>query len=456
MPFPTKYLAALALLLTCAGCAASDGAAQTEVRGEEQAAAPVSSEWTSLAVPLTGAPTDHDPLVQAARDTRFVLLGESSHGTHEYYRDRGIISERLVRELGFGAVAIEGDWSSTYRVNLYVRGLGTDKTAEQALSGYRNFPRWMWRNAEFRDFIDRLRNWNLAQPPERRVGVYGMDVYDLFDAQDAVVAYLRRSDPAAAARAQRHYRCFASYNKSSHAYGEAARRQSSSCEDEAAAVVAEVRRLPRPEAPAEAESHFAAVRAAASVAGGEAYFRSVYAGSMSWNVRDQQMARNLDEIAEHVGRVSGRPGKVVAWAHNSHMGDARATFAARQGELNIGQLMRQRHGEAALLVGFFTYTGTVMAAPEWDAPGRVYQVRPALAGSYSDLFHRSGIPAFSLVLRRNKELARHFGQPRLQRAIGVIYRPETERQSHYFDARLSEQFDAILFFDRSRAVTPLR
>jgi erythromycin esterase-like protein len=456
VPFCRNLLAIFGVLLTVAGCAASEGAAQSEDTARAAQSPAASSDWARLAVPLTGAPSDHDPLVQAARDARFVLLGESSHGTHEYYRDRALISERLVRELGFGAVAIEGDWSGTYRVNLYVRGRGGDRTAEQALSGYRNFPRWMWRNAEFRDFIDRLHNWNLTQPPERRVGVYGMDVYDLFDAQDAVIAYLRRVDPAATGRAQRHYRCFAPYNRSSHAYGEAARRQSSSCEDEAAAVVAEVRRLPRPEAPAEAESHFTAVRAAASVAGGEAYFRSVYAGSMSWNVRDQQMARNLDEIADHVGRVSGRPGKVVAWAHNSHMGDARATFAARQGELNIGQLMRQRHGEAAFLVGFFTHGGTVMAAPEWDMPGRVYQVRPALPGSYSDLFHRSGMPAFSLVLRGNKELARQFGQPRLQRAIGVIYRPETERQSHYFDARLSEQFDAILFFNRSRGVTPLR
>ncbi len=385
-----------------------------------------------------------------------MLLGESTHGTHEYYRERGRISDRLIRELGFGAVAIEGDWSATHRVNRYVRGTGPEKTVEQALAGYRNFPQWMWRNAEFRDFIDRLRTWNMGQPEARRVGVYGMDVYDLFDAAEAVHAYLARVNPAAAERARREYRCFAPYRRDAHAYGAAARRAVRSCREEAAAVVAEMARIPRPEAPGDAAQHFAAVRSAASVAAGEEYFRTVYAGSLAWNVRDQHMARNVEEIAEHVARQSGRPGKVVVWGHNTHAGDARATFAANRGELNLGQLMRQRHGESALLVGFFTYTGQVMAAPEWDRPGRVYDVRPALPGSYADVFHQSGVPAFSLLLRGNKDLVRRFGEPRLERAIGVIYLPESERQSHYFEARISEQFDAIVFFDRTRAVTPLR
>jgi erythromycin esterase-like protein len=450
-----RFLASLAFLVAVSACAAPEGAAQAEERTAAATPAP-SGEWAKRVLPLLEQPNDHDPIVAAARDARFVLLGESTHGTHEYYRERARISERLIRDLGFGAVAIEGDWSSTWRVNQYVRGLGRDRTAEQALSGYKNFPQWMWRNAEFRDFIDRLRTWNLAQPPERRVGVYGMDVYDLFDAQDAVVAYLRRVSPEAAERARREYRCFASYNRSSHAYGEASRRESRSCEEEAAAVVAEVRRIPRPDTAAEAEEHFAAVRAAASVAGGEAYFRTVYAGSMAWNVRDQQMARNVEEIAEHVGRQAGRTGKVAVWGHNTHAGDARATFAANRGELNIGQLMRQRHGNAAFLVGFFSYVGTVMAAPDWDMPARVYDMRPALPGSYSDVFHSSGVPAFTLILRGNKDLVRQFREPRLERAIGVVYRPETERQSHYFEARISDQFDAILFFDRSKAVTPLR
>ncbi|MDP8912083.1 MAG: erythromycin esterase family protein [Pseudomonadota bacterium] len=452
-------LAFLAALLALSACAAAGPSGQDQERGPEGSSASgkqPSTEWAGAVVPISGDATDHDTIVQAAQGARFVLLGESTHGTHEYYRERGRISDRLIRELGFGAVAIEGDWSATYRVNRYVRGLGPEKTAEQALAGYRNFPQWMWRNVEFRDFIDRLRTWNMGQPEERRVGVYGMDVYDLFDAADAVVAYLARVNTAAAARARREYRCFGPYRRDTHAYGAAARRAAQSCREEAAAVVAEMARIPRPGAPVEAEQHFAAIRSAASVAAGEEYFRTVYAGSLAWNVRDQHMARNVEEIAEHVARQSGRPGKVVVWGHNTHVGDARATFAAKRGELNLGQLMRQRHRDAAFLVGFFTYTGQVMAAPEWDMPGRVYDVRPALPGSYSDVFHQSGVPAFSLLLRGNKDLARRFGEPRLERAIGVVYLPQTERQSHYFEARISDQFDAIIFFDRTRAVTPLR
>ena len=352
-------------------------------------------------------------------------------------------------------MAIEGDWSNTYRVNRYVRGLGTDRSAEQALSGYREFPRWTWRNAEFRDFVERLRVWNLAQPPERRVGVYGMDVYDIFNAADSVLAYLKRVDPAAAARARRQYRCFSTYERKAEEYGAAARRSVYSCREEAAAVIAEVARIPRPSDPRQAEEHFAAVRSAASVAGGEEYFRTVFAGSLSWNVRDQHMARNVEGIAEHVGALSGQPGKVVVWGHNTHSGDARATFAANRGELNLGQLMRQRHGDAAFLVGFFSYRGRVVAAPAWGLAHRVYDMRPALPGSYADVFRSSGVPAFSLILRGNQELVRQLGEPRLERAIGVVYLPHSERLGHYSQARISDQFDAAIFIEKTEAVTPL-
>lgn len=458
---PKPLLALLTGLLALSACAAAGPAGQAENRLEQASGASTSAtampaEWTKLVTPLRDDPRDLETIVAAARGARFVLLGESTHGTHEFYRERARISDRLVRELSFGAVAVEGDWSATARVNRYVRGLGLDKTAEQALAGFTNFPGWMWRNAEFRDFIEGLRSWNLGQPPQQRVGVYGMDVYDVFDAADAVIAYLARVSPPAAERARRHYRCFAPYRRSTHAYGEAARRASRSCREQAASVLAEVRSLPRPREPVEAEQHFAAIRSAASVAAGEEYFRTVYAGSLAWNVRDRQMARNVEEVAEHVAAQAGRPGKVIVWAHNSHVGDARATYAASRGEINLGQLMRQRHQDGALLVGLFTYAGQVLAAPEWDAPGRVYDVRPALPGSHSDLFHQLGRPAFSLVLRGSDHLVSGLGEPRLQRAIGVVYQPQTERHSHYFQARLSDQFDAILFFDRSRAVAPLR
>lgn len=444
-------------LLALSACAAADPA-PAQPRNDRPAAPAreaAASAWARSAVPVTGAANDHDALIAAIGDANFVLLGESTHGTHEFYRERARISERLVRERGVGAIAIEGDWSAARRVNAYVRGLGSDRDAAQALAGFTNFPQWMWPNADFAAFIERLRAYNTTQPAELRVGVYGMDVYDLFDAADAVLAYLGKADPAAAARARTTYRCFASYGRDTHAYGEAARRASRSCQEEAAAVEAEVRRLPRSADPVAAEAHFAAVRAAASVAAAEAYFRTVYAGSMAWNVRDQQMARNVEEIARHVAALSGREPRVVVWGHNTHSGDARATFAANRGELNLGQLLRQRHGQDAFLVGFLTYGGKVFAAPEWDAPGRVWELRPALPESYAGLFHQSGLPAFSLVLRGNAAASKELGSERLERAVGVIYAPETERQSHYFEARLADQFDAILYFDQSRPVVPL-
>jgi erythromycin esterase-like protein len=282
-----------------------------------------------------------------------------------------------------------------------------------------------------------------------------MDVYDLFDSAEAVRTYLGGTAPEAARRAASHYRCFARYGRDKWAYGTAARDPRRSCRTQAQAVLAEMRRLPRPADPVAAEARFAALRSAASVAAAEEYFRTAAVGSLAWNVRDRHMADNVDEISEHVERTSGRPGKLVLWSHNTHSGDARATFAAERGELNLGQLMRQRHGQAAFLVGFFSHSGTVFAAPEWDARGRRYDMRPALAGSYSALFHASGMPAFSLLIRGNRAVSKLLAGPMLERAIGVVYLPNSERTAHYFDARLAEQFDAAIYFDKTAAVTPL-
>lgn len=445
--------AAFLSAIACSAPASAPTDAASQTLGGSPSA-PSAAALKAAAVPIASGGAAYRPLIEAIGDKRFVLLGESTHGTSEYYRVRAVISERLVRERGFRAIALEADWSPMYRVNLYVRGLGSDRSAEQALSGFTNFPRWMWRNAEFRDLVERLRRHNAALPPEQRVGVYGMDVYDLFDAADAVVAYLKARNPGAARRVQRHYRCFGGYRRDTAAYGAASRRKSLSCEEEAAAALAEVRRIPRPAPFAEAEAHFAAVRAAASVAAAEEYFRVSYTGSLSWNVRDTHMARNMEEIAAHVGALSGSEGKAVGWAHNSHVGDARATFQARQGELNIGQLMRQRHG--AFLLGFIGYQGRTMAAPEWGATGRVYDVRPGFEGSHSRLFHEAGIGNSLLLTAASRELREALARPMQQRAIGVIYRLHAERMSHYFDARLSEQFDAVIFIDEMSPVTPLK
>ncbi|CAA9522506.1 MAG: Protein-L-isoaspartate O-methyltransferase [uncultured Sphingomonas sp.] len=445
---------AAALLLP--GCQETDHvrspAAPTRSLAQADTAIPVIQ---ARAVPLRSTHGDHDRLIASIGGATRVLLGESTHGTAEFYRERGRITLRLVREAGIRGVAIEGDWSPTYRVNLYVRGLGADRNARQALRGFTRFPFWMWPNAEFAELVEQLRAHNAALPANERVGVYGMDVYDLYDAADFVVEHLRGIAPEAARRARTRYRCFAAYGRNTHTYGVAAQQAPRSCRDEAQAVAAEVARLPRPANPTQAEAHFAANRAAASVAAAEEYFRTVYTGANAWNVRDRRMEANVEAIAEHLGRLTNRPAKLVMWSHNTHSGDARATFAAQQGELNLGQLMKQRHGNGAYLVGFFTHSGTVLAAPAWDERGRVYDLRPALPNSYSGLFHRTGLPAFTLPLRDDPQLRAVLSTPMLERAVGVVYVRDRERTAHYFPATLSQQFDAAIFLDRTTAVKPL-
>lgn len=441
-------LTRLATLLGLAGCAASNVAAG----GESQSAVLPQALRTEAAVrPITGAVADYDSLLAQIGGARFVALGEMTHGTDEFYRERARVTERLIGERGFGAVAIEADWPETERINRYVRGVGSDRTAEQALANYTRFPRWMWRNEAFREFIERLRISNAALPPDRRAGVYGMDVYNLFGAADAVIAYATHAAPAEADHVRSAYRCFEKYRPETHRYGQAARRPGRSCENEAATVLRILRSLPRPGNSSRREEHFSAVRSAASVAGAEEYFRRVYVGSMAWNARDRRMAATIGEIADHVAQSSGSLGKVVVWAHNSHVGDARATEVQLRGELNLGQLLRQ-HGET-YLVGFLTYTGTVMAAREWDAPGHVFELRPALPASHSGHLHAAGL---GRALLFPGAAGPALAGTRPERAVGVVYARDTERISHYFQADLARQFDAVIYLDRTRAVAPLR
>ncbi len=406
--------------------------------------------------PITGDTADYDPLLAlVGADTRLVLLGDATHGTGEFYAERARITRRLAAERGFRAVAIEGDWPDAYRVNAYVRGLGADRSAEEALSSFDDFPEWMWRNAEVRDLVQWLRDFNAGRPAAQRVGFYGIDVQDLYGPIDPVLAYLDAADPAAAARVRTLYACFGPYRPDPQRYAAAA-VGGSSCARQARDAVTELERVAatRPAAPAAAEAQFAALRAAHAVANAEAYFRTAYAGARSsWNLRDSLMAGTLEAVLQHVG-AGGSPARAVVWAHNSHVGDARQTEMGERGEINLGQLARERYGAAALLTGFFTYTGSVYAARAWGQPGQVRSVTRALPGSASALFHDAGVPNFLLVLR-GTPLAERLAARRLQRAIGVVYQPETERQSHYFTARIGAQFDAVAFFDSTRAVTPL-
>lgn len=447
-----RRLAAFALAATLAGCSS----------GRELAPDPTTASLVALvreaAAPIAGGATDYDPLVRLIGDARVVMLGESTHGTHEFYRERARITQRLIAEHGFTAVAIEGDWPEAYRVNQYVRGFGRDATAEQALASFTEFPRWMWRNQEVRDLVQWMHTFNGDRPAESRVGFYGLDVYSLYPSIEEVLAYLDANDPATATRVRTHYACFSAWRPNAQDYG-AATRQGTSCEAQARDALGEVTRLAasRPADPAAAEALFSALRNAHSVANAERYFRSAYTGAVSsWNIRDQAMSDALVAVEDHLRSRSSREPRVVVWSHNTHTGDARMTDAGQLGELNIGQLTRQRIGEAAVLVGFHTYAGTVFAASSWGAEGRVQTLRRALPDSYAGLFHATGTPAFLLPLRNEAAIAAALNEPpRLQRAIGVIYLPGSERQSHYFMARLGTQFDAVVFIDSTRAIIRL-
>jgi len=410
--------------------------------------------------PLTGSPDDFAPLLARVGDARSVLIGEASHGTHEFYRIRAAITKELISRKGFTAVAVEADWPDAWRVNRYVRGDGSDQDAEQALGGFKRFPQWMWRNADVLDFVGWLRAHNEWLPAERRAGFYGLDLYSLHSSMDAVISYLRKVDPEAAQRAALRYGCFDRFGEDPQRYGHSTTiGLSPSCEREVVAQLVELRASAREYASRDGrialDDLFFAEQNARLVKNAERYYRAMFGSRVSsWNLRDQHMAETLEGLERFLARDGVAP-KIVVWAHNSHLGDARATEMGDSGELNVGQLVRQRHGNDSVLVGFSTYDGTVTAASDWGEPAQRKAVRPALTGSYEALFHEVGIQNLYLDLGIPNDATSALEKPRLQRAIGVIYRPETERMSHYFHAHLPEQFDVLLHYDHTRAVEPL-
>jgi erythromycin esterase-like protein len=423
---------------------------------------PLSIAIASHAHLLKGASGDYDPLLELIGDARFVLLGEATHGTHEFYRERAQITQRLVQEKGFAAVAVEADWPDAYRVNRYVRGLNDDPNSERALAGFERFPTWMWRNKEVVQFVDWLRAYNdILAPDMTKVGFYGLDLYSLFTSIEEVLRYLERVDPEAARRARERYACFDHYREDTQHYGYAAGFGiSESCEQAVLEQLRELRMRAKEyrdqDRQLAADEFFYAEQNARLVKNAERYYRSMFENRISsWNLRDQHMVDTLISLAKHLSQPD-KPAKIAVWEHNSHIGDARATEIGQQGEWNVGQLTRQHYGDDAVLIGFTTYAGTVTAASEWGGPAENKRVRPGLEGSYEEAFHRTGIPRFMLPLRDKNEAARALSsRALLERAIGVIYLPQTERQSHYFRATLPRQFDAVLHFDETRAVEPL-
>jgi len=400
-------------------------------------------------------PAEYDPLLAAIGDARLVLIGEASHGTHDFYRERARITRRLIEEKGFKAVAVEADWPDAYRINRFVTGQNEDghsREPVEALSGFRRFPAWMWRNMDVLAFVEWLRQHN-----ERRstsVGFFGLDLYSLYTSAQEVLRFLDRYDPAAAARARFRYSCFDQFAEDSQAYGYAAGFElSESCERQVVEQLLEMRRknLAFVEDGELGNELFSASENAEVVRDAERYYRTMFGGRVSsWNLRDSHMAGALDRLLNHLGRDS----KVVVWAHNSHLGDARATQMGRAGELNLGQLVRERYPEESFLIGFTTYSGEVTAASNWDEPAQRKVVRRALPNSIESLFHETGLGDFFLLLG-DESIRTALSKPLLERAIGVIYRPETERVSHYFEASVAQQFDAVIHVDRTLALIPL-
>mgnify|MGYP005843593935 CR=1 FL=1 len=417
----------------------------------------------AAARPLTGAAGDFDPLMDLIGEARFVLLGEATHGTDEFYRARAAVTLRLVREKGFAAVAAEADWPDAHRVHRWITGRSADPYPEAALGDFVRFPRWMWRNTVFADLIRELRAHNLSRPAtEPRVGFFGLDLYSLHASIRAVLDYLQRVDPDAAVVARERYSCFDHAGREGTEYGRSVGwGLSPSCEDEAVRQLAELRQgeweYARRDGRIAEEDFFSAEQNARLVRNAEQYYRTMFRGRVSsWNLRDRHMAETLAELDAWLTERLRRPARIVVWAHNSHLGDARATEVSGHGELNVGQLVRQRHGSHAVLVGFSTYEGTVTAATDWDGPAERKTVRPALPGSVEELYHDTGTGDFLLDLRHAPDaVGDELRIDRLTRMIGVVYRPETERQSHYFFARPAEQFDAVIHYERTTALEPL-
>jgi erythromycin esterase-like protein len=392
-------------------------------------------------------------------DVSLVLIGEATHGTHEFYRIRADLTRALIQRRGFTIVAAEADWPDAYRAHRWVRRSGEDQTAEEALGDFTRFPRWMWRNREVVRFLRWLRAENAGRALDERVGFYGLDLYSLHRSMSRVIEYLDTVDPAAAARARQGYACFDVFGDDVQSYGYAASLNlARSCEDAVVQQLVDLRRRAAEYAARDgriaADEYFAAEQNARVVCDAEAYYRAMFrGGAESWNLRDRHMMATLEALLEHAAR-QGRPARAVVWAHNSHLGDARATSLSRLGELNLGQLARERVGKACCAIGMTTHDGEVTAAHEWEAPAALRSIRVSLPGSYERLFHDTRLDVFVLRLS-TPDLAGALAGPRLERAIGVLYRPETERASHYFAARLPAQFDLVVHVDRTRALEPL-
>jgi erythromycin esterase-like protein len=415
---------------------------------DEQAVGKLVKEARQFAHPLKTV-EDLDPLIKRIGDARFVLLGEASHGTSEYYQWRTHLSSRLIAEKGFNFVAVEGDWPDCYRLNRYVKGYSEEDNARDVLHAFNRWPTWMWANWEIVAFAEWMRKINKNR--SNKAGFYGLDVYSLWESMESILTYLEKKDPQAVQTARQAYQCFEPYGEDPQSYAWSTRMVPDDCEDEVIDLLLEMqRRAGRYNG--DPEAGFNAEQNALVIKNAEQYYRAmVHTDSGSWNVRDQHMMETLDRLMD----FHGPNAKGIVWAHNTHIGDARYTDMARAGMFNIGQLAREKYqNEGVVLVGFGSYYGSVLAGKSWGAPMEQMEVPEARMGSWEDIFHQTGENDQVLIFDQDK-VSDEFQEPRGHRAIGVVYHPKFESRGNYVPTVLPKRYDAFMYIDETEALHPL-
>lgn len=405
----------------------------------------------NLAQPLRGS-SDLRPLAESIGANRFVAIGEASHGNHEFYSLRAELTKQLIEEHGFTWIGVEGDWPDCWRINRWVRGDDNQNLdASQLLAGFERWPTWMWANSDVAAFIEWLRDRNLARPREERVGFYGLDVYSLWDSLRELILWLEANQPDAVGTAMTAWQCFVPYNEDPHRYAWGTRLIPASCEPDVVSLLVEIRKRAAVQRWSTDEGAFDAAQNAEVVAGAENYYRTMMLGDQrSWNVRDYHMADTIDRLAEHTGPSS----KGVIWEHNTHVGDARATDMARDGLVNTGQILRERHGdEGVALVGFASHRGSVLAGAEWGSPERVMPVPLAAAGSHEDLLHQA-LGHDAVLLFGDDRSSSWLTHWRGHRAIGVVYNPDREH-GNFVPTGMGARYDALIWIEEVTALRPL-
>ena len=394
---------------------------------------------------------DLDPLIDAIGDAKYVLLGESSHGTSEFYSLRAELSKRLIKEKGFSFIAVEGDWPSCQSINQYIKAFNhSTNDVRRVLESFNRWPTWMWANQEMIGLIKWLKDYNQQTNLSQTVGFYGLDVYSLWESMDEIIRYLEKTNSRSLQAAKKAFSCFEPFNRNHESYAVSAGYLSEDCTREALELLASIRKNKWKFADNQESSLNMEVNALVTANAEEYYRTMVKSDSKSWNVRDHHMVEALNSVMNFYGDHA----KAIIWEHNTHVGDARATDMKEEGMVNVGQIIREQNGmENVFIVGFGTYTGTVVASSEWGKDVQIMQVPPAQFGSWESLMHKtSPTNKYLLFTDQNRD---EFSTTIGHRAIGVVYRPEYEHFGNYVPSKMGQRYDSFIFFDQTKALQPL-